>query len=148
VSPMRSCSNHRVVVGIDGSTCSIAALNWAADWAELTASTVEAIATWEWPTSYGVALFLPSDYDPAADAETMLRDVVKVAQETHPDVVFRPLVVEGHPAPVLIKASRGADLLTVGSRGHGEFTGMVIGSVSEHCTAHAHCPVLVIRDHA
>ena len=51
-----------------------------------------------------------------------------------------------HPAPVLVEASKGADLLVVGSRGHGEFVGMLIGSVSEYCVTNAHCPVLVHRD--
>jgi nucleotide-binding universal stress UspA family protein len=55
-------------------------------------------------------------------------------------------VIEGHPAPALIEASRGADLFVLGSRGHGEFVGMLLGSVSEHCVTHAHCPVLVLRD--
>jgi nucleotide-binding universal stress UspA family protein len=55
------------------------------------------------------------------------------------------LVVQGHPAPALVEASKGADLLVVGSRGHGEFVGMLIGSVSEYCTTNAHCPVLVHR---
>ena len=54
-------------------------------------------------------------------------------------------VVEGHPAPTLLDASRGADLLVVGSRGHGEFAGMLIGSVSQHLVSTAHCPVLVWR---
>jgi nucleotide-binding universal stress UspA family protein len=54
-------------------------------------------------------------------------------------------VIDGHPAPVLVEASKGAELLVVGSRGHGEFVGMLIGSVSEYCAAHAHCPVLVHR---
>jgi len=55
-------------------------------------------------------------------------------------------VVEGHAAPVLLEAARGASLLVVGSRGHGEFTGMLLGSVSEHCVTHARCPVVVVRD--
>jgi nucleotide-binding universal stress UspA family protein len=54
-------------------------------------------------------------------------------------------VVRGHPEPILVEASKGADLLVLGSRGHGEFVGMVIGSVSEYCAARAHCPVLVHR---
>jgi len=54
-------------------------------------------------------------------------------------------VIDGHPAPVLVEASKGAELLVVGSRGHGEFVGMLIGSVSEYCAAHALCPVLVHR---
>ena len=56
-----------------------------------------------------------------------------------------PRVVNGHPAPILVEASKGADLLVVGSRGHGEFVGMLIGSVSEYCATNAHCPVLVHR---
>jgi len=53
--------------------------------------------------------------------------------------------VQGHPAPVLVEASKGADLLVIGCRGHGEFAGMLIGSVSEFCATNAHCPVLVHR---
>ena len=53
--------------------------------------------------------------------------------------------MSGHPAPILVEASKGADLLVVGSRGHGEFVGMLIGSVSEYCATNAHCPVLVHR---
>ncbi len=143
---MSANSSHRMVVGVDGSAGSMAALEWVAHLADLTWSTVEAITTWEWPASYGIALFLPTEYDPAAAADTMLRDAVKIAQDAHPGVAFLPVVVEGHPAPVLTRASRDADLLAVGSRGHGEFAGMLIGSVSEYCTLHAHCPVLVIRD--
>ena len=64
----------------------------------------------------------------------------------HPNITVRPRAVEGHPAHVLIEASRGAELLVVGSRGHGAFSGMVLGSVSQHCVTQAHCPVLVLRD--
>jgi nucleotide-binding universal stress UspA family protein len=56
--------------------------------------------------------------------------------------------MEGHPATRLIEASAGADLLVVGSRGHGAFAGMLLGSVSEHCVAHASCPVVVVRHSA
>jgi nucleotide-binding universal stress UspA family protein len=54
-------------------------------------------------------------------------------------------VIEGPPARVLIDASQNADLLVVGSRGHGAFAGMLIGSVSQHCVHHASCPVVVVR---
>ena len=70
------------------------------------------------------------------------------ARVRHPGVEFVPVVVEGHPAPVLVEASRGADLLALGSRGHGEVAGMLLGSVSENCAAHAHSPVLVIGERA
>jgi len=55
------------------------------------------------------------------------------------------LVVEGHPAEVLVEASSHADLLVVASRGHGQFGGMLLGSVSQHCATHAHCPVVIVR---
>ena len=137
---------RRIVVGIDGSTSSTEALQWAVKQAELTESTLEALTTWEWPTTYGVALFLPTDYDPAADAERVLEGVLDPARKAHPTADIRAIVIEGHPALALVEASRGADLLVVGSRGHGEFSGMLLGSVSEHCVAAAHCPVLVFRD--
>jgi nucleotide-binding universal stress UspA family protein len=105
---------------------------------------VEAPTTWEWPNTYSVALVVPDGYDPEADARTVLEDSLTEARESHPGTVIRPIVVH-HPAPALVEASRGADLVVVGSRGHGEFTGMLLGSVSEHCVSNAHCPVLVLR---
>jgi len=63
----------------------------------------------------------------------------------YPDLPMQMEAIEGAPASLLVKASRGADLLAVGSRGHSEFTGLLLGSVSEHCVVHAHCPVLVHR---
>ena len=54
-------------------------------------------------------------------------------------------LVEGHPADVLVWSARGADLLVVGSRGHGVFTSALLGSLSHHCVHHASCPVLFIR---
>jgi nucleotide-binding universal stress UspA family protein len=54
---------------------------------------------------------------------------------------------QGHPAIALVAASERAQLLVVGSRGHGAFAGMLLGSVSQHCVQHAHCPVVVIRSH-
>jgi nucleotide-binding universal stress UspA family protein len=140
-------SRHPIVVGIDGSESSLHAVRWAVHQAELTGSPLEVIMTWEWPPSYGWPLPLPSEYDPASDTEKLVTDATAEVREAHPDLDIRIRVVEGHPAPVLVEASRGADLLVVGSRGHGEFAGMLLGSVSEHCVTNAHCPVVVFRDH-
>jgi nucleotide-binding universal stress UspA family protein len=139
-------ADGRIVVGVDGSDSSVRALSWAARQAELTGSSLEVITTWEWPTDYGWALPFPSGWDPSADAQKVLDQTVEPMQQAHPTVAIRATVVEGHPAPVLINASTGAALLVVGSRGHGEFAGMLVGSVSEHCVTHAHCPVLVMRN--
>jgi nucleotide-binding universal stress UspA family protein len=136
---------HRIVVGVDGSTSSAATLEWAAKQAKLTGSSLEVVTTWEWPTNYGWAMALPSDFDPKADITNDVIRVVKVAQDAGPDVVMHTHVVEGHPAPTLVQASYEADLLVVGSTGYGELAGMLLGSVSEHCAHHARCPVAIIR---
>jgi nucleotide-binding universal stress UspA family protein len=138
--------DHRIVTGIDGSTASLSALEWAARQAERTNASLEVVAAWEWPTNFGWS-FIPDGYDPAGDLSRMLESVLATLHEAHPDLVVTTKIVEGHPAPVLINESVGADLLVVGSRGHGEFVGMLIGSTSEHCVAHAACPVVVIRSH-
>ena len=62
-----------------------------------------------------------------------------------PGIEIDLTVVEGHAASVLVEAARGTSLLVVGSRGHGEFTGLLLGSVSERCVTHAPCPVVVVR---
>ena len=56
------------------------------------------------------------------------------------------MVAEGAAAPVLLEAAADADLLVVGSRGHGGFTGLLLGSVSQQCVSHAGCPVVVVRN--
>ena len=138
-------SGGRVVVGFDGSKASLDALAWAAHQADLTDARLEVLAAWEWPTSFGWAVPVPDDFDPESEVKSTLGDAVSSVRTTHPALEIDARVVHGHPAPVLVQASKGASLLVVGSRGHGEFVGMLIGSVSEYCTTNAHCPVLVHR---
>ena len=135
-----------VLVGVDGSDSSLTALTWAADFAGLSGSTLQVVITWEWPTSYGWAFAFPSDYDPTADARKVLDQALGPVRSAHPELTIVEEVTEGHPAKVLVDQSADADLLVVGSRGHGEFSGMLIGSVSEHCVSNAHCPVVVVRE--
>lgn len=136
---------RRIVVGVDGSTSSSDALKWAARQAEMTGCTLEVLTTWAPPSSFMWSVY-PDDLDLAAEATSALNQMVEPVSREYPDITVRPRAVEGHPAHVLIDASRGADLLVVGSRGHGAFSGMTLGSVSQHCVAQAHCPVLVLRD--
>jgi nucleotide-binding universal stress UspA family protein len=140
-----TATEPRIVVGIDGSPDSQIALEWAVRQAELTSSTLEVVTTWEWPNTYGAPFALPAEYDPDADARRVLEEAVAPIHAAHPSVTIRASAVKGPPAPTLVDLSQGADLLVVGSRGHGEFAGMLIGSVSNHCVSHAHCSVVVVR---
>jgi nucleotide-binding universal stress UspA family protein len=141
-------SKARIVVGVDGSDSSRHALRWAARQAQLTGARLEVVITWELPTSFGWVPPYPSDFNPTQDAQKAVDDEVGAALRAYPDVVAQTTVVEGHPAPTLVQASIGADLVVLGSRGHGEFAGMLIGSVSQHLVSTAHCPVLVWRGDA
>ena len=143
-SKVRAAKGHRIVVGIDGSRASLCALEWAVRQAERTDASLEVVAAWEWPTSFGWSM-IPEGYDPAGDLLKMVEPLTAALHETHPGLAIETKIIEGHSAPVLINESHGADLLVVGSRGHGEFVGMLIGSTSEHCVANAACPVVVIR---
>jgi nucleotide-binding universal stress UspA family protein len=143
VSSPDGAPTGRIVAGIDGSPPSIGALEWAARQAELTGATLEVVMSWEWPTNYGWLPPWPEDWQPADAVTTVVEQAVSEVHKSHPGVEVVGTVREGHPTEVLIEASKEADLLVLGSRGHGEFVGMLIGSVSEHCAAKAHCPVLI-----
>jgi nucleotide-binding universal stress UspA family protein len=135
----------RIVVGADGSQNASAALAWAGRQAALTGATLEVVTSWEWPNSFGWALPFPADYSPEVDARKVVDEAVASVRADHPEIAVEGTVAHGHAAAVLVGISEHADLLVVGSRGHGEFVGMLIGSVSEHCVAHARCPVIVVR---
>lgn len=134
----------RIVVGVDGSESSLRALAWAGRQAELTGASLEVITAWERPITFGGGPF-ENAWGPQVDSQKVLDEAVNAESRTRPSEKVRSTLVEGHPAPVLVEASRDADALVVGSRGYGEFVGMLLGSVSQHCVTNAHCPVVVIR---
>jgi|HubBroStandDraft_1064217.scaffolds.fasta_scaffold201255_2 nucleotide-binding universal stress UspA family protein len=134
-----------IVVGMDGSDPSKRALRWAADQATLTGAELKIVTTWEYPPTLGWAPPYPSDFDPDAEARKAQAEAVDSVLHDEPGVARQLVVTEGHPAFVLTEAAKGAVLLVVGSRGHGAFAGMLLGSVSEYCAAHAPCPVVVVR---
>jgi nucleotide-binding universal stress UspA family protein len=134
-----------IVVGVDGSDRSKDALRWAARQAKLTRATLEAIAVWHHPGASGLAAANPGELGLSKLAEQNLADTVdEVFGADHP-AWLRTRVVEGHAAEVLVDASADADLLVVGSHGHGRFVSALLGPVSNHCVHHARCPVTVIR---
>lgn len=136
---------QRIVVGVDGSEPAQRALEWALGQAKLTGAVVDAVLAWQYPVSYGWAI---AEQDaPLSDlARQTLDKAISEAAAVAPGVVVRGHVLEQNPAQALIDAAEGADLLVVGSRGHGGFVGALLGSVSQHCVHHAPCPVLVMRD--
>jgi nucleotide-binding universal stress UspA family protein len=134
-----------IVVGVDGSKASKDALRWALRQAELTGATLRAVTSWHLPNFYGAGMIpFPAEYDPETDARKMLSDVLSEVAGDGAAAV-ETLVVEGPPALELLEAAKGAGLLVVGSRGHGAFAGMLLGSVSEHCVSYAQCPVVVVH---
>jgi nucleotide-binding universal stress UspA family protein len=137
--------DHRIAVGVDGSPSSREALRWAVRQAALTGSVVDAVIAWHDPASYGGYAWLIADTCDAGLAAKTLSEAVDSTVTAGGGVTVRQRVMEGNPARVLVDAAEGADLLVVGSRGHGGFAGMLLGSVSEHCVRHSPCPVVVIR---
>jgi nucleotide-binding universal stress UspA family protein len=141
---------QRIVVGIDGSPPSVEAVRWAIKQAELTGASVDAVSAWQYPASTGAYGWAPQSGFDNIDFEGLTAEALRnVIEQVSPpaSVTLRQLVVEGNPAQVLLDAAADADLLVVGSRGHGAFTDALIGSVSERCVRHAHCPVLVMHHH-
>jgi nucleotide-binding universal stress UspA family protein len=138
----------RIVAGVDGSESSLSALRWAIRQAGLTGAVVDAVAAWHYPDAGGfgyVPMGTGENYDFKAITEKVLADAISSTADPASDVRVRGHVIEGNAAQVLLDASGGADLLVLGSRGHGGFTEALLGSVSQHCVHHARCPVLVIR---
>jgi nucleotide-binding universal stress UspA family protein len=134
----------RIVVGVDGSANSEQALRWAARLAADFGARLEAVSAWDFPASYGFGS-VPQDWDPAGDMRKVLDETVRAVFGDHPPAGLQRQTREGGAASVLIEASQGATMLVVGSRGHGGFAGMLLGSVSANVAEHASCPVLVIH---
>lgn len=135
-------AGERIVVGVDASEESTAALRWAARYARLTGGSLEVIHAWHVADEHGWLQTLPPPAGPTDVARQALREVVDSV--VGKDVAVVTAVVEGHAAKVLVDASKGASLLVVGNTGTGRFDEM-LGSVSHRCAARAHCPVVVVR---
>jgi nucleotide-binding universal stress UspA family protein len=146
-------STYRIVVGIDGSDGGDRALRWAVAEAARHGGTVQAISTWSWAATEAALLAGIGRDDERAGigrddereaAERILDAAVAQATADHPDVTVAAEAVEGDPAAVLTHAARDADLLVLGSHGHGRLFHAVLGSVSEQCIRAAVCPVVVV----
>ncbi|HTT87423.1 MAG TPA: universal stress protein [Acidimicrobiales bacterium] len=134
-----------VVVGVDGSDSSRQALRWALHQATVTGAALRVVTCWDYPVSYGWTPPNLCDFNPEPDVHRVLDELVDAVVPADSPVQVERVVLRGHPAQCMVDQAAGAALLVVGTRGHGGFTGLLLGSVGEYCVTHAPCPVVVVR---
>jgi nucleotide-binding universal stress UspA family protein len=140
-----------IVVGVDHSDGAKAALRFALEEAELRGATLRVVHAWQY--GYIAATGLEGAYpavggdikDMRDAAETALEETLRESISDTDAVAIERRVVQGRAASVLVEESQGADLLVVGSRGHGGFAGLLLGSVSQQCASHSACPVVIVH---
>jgi len=144
---------EKIVVGVDGSECARAALEFAAREAALREARLLVVCAWDVPpAAYDGGFAPPIDQslleDFRAGAETVVRQAIAAATELRPTLECEGKAVQGQAAEVLLEEARDADLIVVGNRGHGGFASLLLGSVSHQVVQHARCPVTVVREAA
>jgi nucleotide-binding universal stress UspA family protein len=142
----------KIVVGIDGSEAAKNALRWALEEARLRSAKIVAVHAWEAPPAmpepgpapgFDLVGILPEVEEAG---ERLVKAVVEEVVGDDSDVTVEPVAIQGPAASVLVEAARDADMLVVGSRGHGGFTALLLGSVSQQLAHHAPCPLLIHRE--
>jgi nucleotide-binding universal stress UspA family protein len=136
-------SGGRIVVGVDGSAASIAALRRGARIAEQLGCTLVGVTVWEYPASWPG--YVMAGWSPEADAHSIAEEASNDVFGPSAPAWYKTVIRSGSAARQLIAESEGAEMLIVGSRGLGGFTGLLLGSVSRASVEHADCPVLVIH---
>ncbi|NUR93497.1 MAG: universal stress protein [Nonomuraea sp.] len=131
-----------IVAGVDGSECARHALEFAFREAELRGVRLRAVEAWAWPRPTG---FEPADPGAEREAQAALTEWLAGVREQHPGVEVVEEAAHGHPVEVLREAATGADLLVVGTRGHGTLKGMLIGSVSQAMLHHSPCTLAIVK---
>jgi nucleotide-binding universal stress UspA family protein len=138
-----------VVVGADGSPASGTAVGFAFEEADRRGAVLGVLRAWRPPGPSWRSDVRPAGYDDVAELETAealwLQDWVQPWRDKHPRVRVHWMLTSNRPAAALVEAARAAELLVVGSRGHGGFAGLLLGSVSQQVINHAPCPVVVVR---
>lgn len=138
-----------IVVGVDGSPGSLQALRWAAEEARRREARLHAVLAWEPPVQLvGGAGWIVPDQSTVEEYETAARERLDEALASlgHglDGLDVERSAIHGAPAAVLLEAAREAAVLVVGSRGHGGFVGLLLGSVGRQCSHHAACPVVIV----
>jgi nucleotide-binding universal stress UspA family protein len=146
----REASNEghtRIVVGVDGSAGAACALRWAVAEAKRRGAGLEVVHAWHY---FGLPTppFLDPPVPGADTVEVRARRILDHAVDGIDDeglvAPIERILAWEQPASALLEASKGADLLVVGSRGRGGFRGLLLGSVSQEVAHHAKCPVVII----
>ncbi len=142
---MTEHENNRpiVVVGIDGSPNSAAALRWAGNYAQLTGAELHLVLVWQSITGFGYAPISSDEFE--REGQRTLTRTIDTALGENPSLPISTKIVNGNPAAVLIEESREADLVVVGDRGYEGFAGLLLGHVGENCARNAHCSVIIVR---
>jgi len=136
-----------IVVGVDGSEESIAALRWAIHEAQVRGASLDVVHAWQFPyitDVAGMAVAAIGEEELQQAARDLLDRTIAAAGPVPAGLRVEPILAHGTPVQTLLDAAKGADLLVVGTRGRGGFTGLLLGSVSHQCTHHAPCPVVVV----
>lgn len=137
---------ERVVVGVDGSETSRAALRWAVEAAELRQARVQVVLAWHLPYVGGYP-FTGSSFDPSSlehEARSTLDGIIESVDTSGLTAPIDATLTLGDAGRAVLDAAAGADLVVIGSRGLGGFAGLLLGSVGRHVAHHAPCPVVVI----
>jgi nucleotide-binding universal stress UspA family protein len=144
-----------IVVGVDGSEASHAALRWGAEEARLRFAPLVAVQAWSFipPQPIGdpgmlamPAGDLPGQLDAESEAARIaLDEAVEVALGADPELEVERRLVEGDAGEALVAESASAELVVVGSHGRSGLKAALLGSVSRHVVDHATCPVVVVK---
>jgi nucleotide-binding universal stress UspA family protein len=139
----------RIVVGVDASQGADTALEWACAEAAFHGAKLEIVAAYTHPWVPGtptdeVTAMDPAYHVPRQEAEHRLDQALRLLGDRAEGLDITTLAIDDAPARALLRQAADADLLVVGTRGRGGFTGLLLGSVSQQCAQHAPCPVVVV----
>jgi nucleotide-binding universal stress UspA family protein len=134
--------SYKIVVGVDGSPHSLAALRWSLDQAEGRQGQVTVLFAWQVPF-----VSIPGAFDRAELEEAYRQFLIKTVSDVvpSPKVPLDTVLAEGDATEALVEASKDAEMLVLGIRGRSPVAGLMLGSVSQSCAAHSSCPVVLIK---